>query len=216
MSLAERLAEFPFFQDFAMEEIEQLSTFMEEKEYETDQMIIDEANPTVSMFFLLKGRVKVFKAINKASNFLTILEKPDIFGEVAFTDQQARSASASACEAVKVAELSHEHFDIIARQHPQLGIKFLQRLVRELSRKFRAIDAGVDVKSTDQTISDLIVSGETVKINTTDGIEYICKIKYADKSQLLPMLKLDMKGKTILVPFGQVKTISLADQFGKF
>lgn len=216
MSINERLESFPFFEDFTRDELSQLATFMEDKEFKNGEIIIDEVHSSTSMFFILKGRVKIFRMLTKASNFITILEPTDLFGDVSFVDQQTRSASASACEDVRLAEFSLEHFDVISRQQPQLGIKFLMRLAREITRKFRAVDSGVDVKSSDQTINDLIVSGQEIRISTTSGVDYHCKITYADKSQALPMLKIDVKGQMILVPFNQVKTITLPNKYGKF
>jgi CRP-like cAMP-binding protein len=216
MSFEERMRDFPLLANMTREETAQIASFLVDRELAADEIIIDEKHPSTSLFFILKGRVKIFRILTGTSSFLTILEENDMFGEVAFVDQQARSASAVTCEPTKLAELSLDHFEIISKQNPVLGIHFMQVLSRELSRKFRAVNEGLDLKSADQAINELIATGQQVKISTDSGTDYFCSIKYADKSASFPMLKIDLKGQIILLPFGQIRSITLANRFGKF
>ena len=203
------------FSEFTSEELDLLTTFMEEATYNDGQPIFGEQSPTTAVYFILSGRVTIYRAIVGASNFITILEKNDIFGEIAFVDQQYRSASANALDATTVAMFEYSHFDVIQNQSPLLGLKLLKAIIREITRKFRAVNSNIDLKSSEQTINDLIVGRQKVRI-TTDSAEYICIIMYADKSGANPLVKIDLNGQTILIPFSQIRTISLPNKYGKF
>jgi CRP-like cAMP-binding protein len=216
MSISEKLRYFEFFEDFTNEELEQLTMFMDESNHEKEDIIINENKEATTVFFILKGRVKIFKMLSGASNFLTILEKNDIFGEVSFVDKKLRTASAVAIEDTHTASMNLEHFNVISKQNPQLGIKFIKSLMKELTRKFRAVNDGLDIKSSDYTIHELIESGQKIKVSTTFETEYIGKILYADKSQAIPMLKIDSNDQVILIPFNQVKAIILPSKYGHF
>ena len=215
MSIAEKLRDNPLFSEFTGDDLELLSTFMEEVDYPEGDPIFSEQSPTNSVYFILSGRVTIYRALVGASNFITILEKNDIFGEIAFVDQQYRSASANALDATTVAKFEYSHFDIIQNQSPALGIKLLKAIIREITRKFRAVNSNIDLKSSEQTINDLIVGRQKVRI-TTESAEYICVIMYADKSGVNPLVKIDLNGQTILIPFSQIRTISLPNKYGKF
>ena len=78
------------------------------------------------MYFILNGRVNIYRAIVGTSNFITILEKNDVFGEIAFVDQQYRSASVNALDATTVAKFEYSHFDVIQSQSQVIGIKLLR------------------------------------------------------------------------------------------
>lgn len=215
MSLSEKLRENPLFQEFDSDELELLTTFMEEVSFVEGEQIFNEQSPTTAVYFILNGRVTIYRAIVGASNFITILEKNDVFGEIAFVDQQYRSASASALDATTVARFEFGHFDVIQSQSPVMGIKFLKAIIREITRKFRAVNSNIDLKSSEQTINDLIIGRQKVKIST-DSAEYLCVIMYADKSGPNPLVKIDLSGQTILIPFSQIRTISLPNKYGKF
>ena len=215
MSLAEKLAENPSFAVFSPQELETLCTFMEEVKYKENDVIFDEHAPTNAVYFVLQGRVNIFKQLHGMTNFLTILERNDVFGEVAFVDQQARSASAKALDDCCLAKFVYEHFDVIQRQAPQVGMKFILQLMKELSRKFRAVNAGLDLKSLEHTINDLILSKQQVKVSTMDN-EYYCNILYFDRGHSSPFMKIDLKAQVMLLPMNQFKSITLQNGFGKF
>ncbi|OGK11624.1 MAG: hypothetical protein A2W80_12450 [Candidatus Riflebacteria bacterium GWC2_50_8] len=215
MSVAEKLRENPLFNEFSNDELELLATFTEEVEFKESEIIFSEQSPTSAVYFLLNGRVTIYRALVGTSNFITILEKNDVFGEIAFVDQQYRSASANALDACTVARFEYSHFDVIQNQSPILGIKLLKAIIKEITRKFRAVNSNIDLKSSEQTINDLIISRQKVKIST-DTTEYICAIMYADKSGTNPFVKIDFNSQVILIPFNQIRTISLPNKYGKF
>jgi len=215
MNLAQKLAENPVFSVFSSEELQVLSTFMEEATYGENEVIFDEQSPTKAVYIVLSGRINIFKQLHGMTNFLTILDRNDVFGEVAFVDQQARSASARALDDCTLAKFAYEHFDVIQRQAPQVGMKFILQLMKELSRKFRALNAGLDLKSLEHTVNELILSKQQVKVSTVDA-EYYCNILYFDRGHTSPFMKIDVKGQVVLLPMGQIKSITLQNKFGKF
>lgn len=215
MSVYEKFRENSFFNEFSDDELRILADFTEEQTFSEGEVIFNEQSPTTAVYFILHGRISIYRSLMGHANFLTILEKNDIFGEVSFADQQARSASANALDESVVAKFGYEHFDIIQSQSPVIGMKLLKAIMKEITQKFRAVNSGIDLKSSEQTISELISSKQKVKI-TTENAEYICAIMYADKTGANPFVKIDLSGQTILIPFSQIRSIALPNRFGKF
>jgi len=215
MSLQTKLRDIHYFTEFSDGELKILCDLMEEVVFKADEVVFNEKSPTTAVYFILSGRINIFKMLFGSANFLTILEQGDLFGEVAFSDQKDRSASASAMDDTVMAKFAYEHFDVIQKQNPEIGMKLLRVLMKELTRKFRAVNSGLDVKSSEQTIVDLITTKQQVKISTQET-DYFCSIMYADKSGPSPFVKIDLKGQVILLPFMQVKSITLPNKFGKF
>lgn len=215
MSTTRDLREIPFFSEFPPDEAKTLAGMMDEIEFTDGAMIVQENAASIGLFFVVTGRINIFKSDRGSHHSLTILEKNDLFGEVSFIDEKIPSASAQAVGPVKVLKMTTQAFKTLTQQNPSLGIKLLSQMIRELSRRFRAISEGIDVKSSDQTIAEIVATGRQVKIstNTTD---YICKILYSDNKATNPMLRLDLKGQQILLPFSQIRLISLPGIDGKF
>lgn len=215
MSIAERLRENPMFSSWNLDDIRALADLMEEAHFPEGQIIFDEKSPTNAVYIILSGRVNIYRMLHGTTNFLSILETHDIFGEVAFVDQKARSASALALDECRMAKFAYEHFEIVRKQNPALGMKFLQLLMVELAHKFRALTTGLDLKSTDHTVNELILSKQLVKITTTET-EFYCVIQHMDRVSANPFLKIDVKGQVILLPLFNVRSITLPNKFGKF
>ena len=96
MSVYEKFRENPFFNEFSDDELRILADFTEEQSFGEGEVIFDEKSPTTAVYFILHGRISIYRSLMGHTNFLTILERNDIFGEVSFADHQARSASALA------------------------------------------------------------------------------------------------------------------------
>jgi CRP-like cAMP-binding protein len=75
----------------------QLAGVLEEKDYADGQAVFAEGDPGDSMFFLVKGCIRIEKraqATSAVHKTLAVLEAGDYFGEMALLDQKPRSASA--------------------------------------------------------------------------------------------------------------------------
>jgi CRP-like cAMP-binding protein len=77
--------------------------------YDTDDLIIKEGNYGVSIYYILSGKVEVYTQTNNSITTLTILEKGEIFGEMAFLygSKLPRTASVRAIEPT-VLEAHHQ------------------------------------------------------------------------------------------------------------
>ncbi|MFZ2959551.1 MAG: cyclic nucleotide-binding domain-containing protein [Candidatus Ozemobacteraceae bacterium] len=215
MALHELLHECSTFSEFSMDDLKILATFMEEVNIKHSELIFDEQSPSNAVYIILSGRVSIYKMFHGMANFLTILEKNDIFGEVAFVDNKTRSASAKTLDDCRLAKFGYSHFDIIRKQAPEIGMKFTLVLMKELSRKFRAINSGIDLKSLEHTLNEIIISRQEVKLNTPE-VEYYCHITYFDRGVSNPFMKIDVKGQIFLIPFSQIRSIVLPNSYGKF
>lgn len=216
METHEKIKDFPLFKSFGVENIGKLRGLLEEARFNSDDVILNETAPSSSLYVVLSGRVSIFKKDKASLSLLTILEAGDIFGEVSFIDSMSRSASAVAMGPTEVAMLPFENFQLLKNSNPVFAVDFLVQLMKELTRKFRAISGGVDIKSPDYTLTEIIAANQEIKVVTASDSEYVGVIKFAERTGTAPLLKIDVKGQTILIPFHQVKAIVLPNRYGKF
>ncbi len=125
-----------------------LAAALEEKEYGEGQAVFAEGDPGDSMYFIVKGCIRVEKraqATGVTHKTLAVLEAGDYFGEMALLDQQPRSASAVAMGGARILRLSKAAFDEMQAQGGVAGMSVLFPMIRTSSERIRRLSAQVVV-----------------------------------------------------------------------
>jgi len=125
-----------------------LATALEEKEYADSQTVFSEGDPGDSMYFILKGCIRIEKraqATTAVHKVLAVLEPGDYFGEMALLDQKPRSASAVAAGDATIFRLSKAAFDQMQGQNSVAGMSVLFAMIRTSSERIRRLSAQVVV-----------------------------------------------------------------------
>jgi CRP-like cAMP-binding protein len=130
------------------EEIAVLVNYMHRQEFREGEIIVREGESGNSIFFLIKGRAKVFVDLDEAQepnrkNRISTLFRGTIFGEMSFLDNKPRSASVEAEEDCACFFLTNERIRVMNRSHPDIAYKILMDLGRVLSERIRIKNAMV-------------------------------------------------------------------------
>ena len=121
---------------------------LEEKDYADGQAVFAEGDPGDSMYFIVKGCVRIEKRAQAASavhKTLAVLEAGDYFGEMALLDQKPRSASAVAAGGARILRLSKAAFDEMQGKGSVAGMSVLFAMIRTSSERIRRLSAQVVV-----------------------------------------------------------------------
>jgi CRP-like cAMP-binding protein len=125
-----------------------LASVLEEKEYNDGQTLFCEGDTGDSMYFIVKGRIRIEKRAQATSahhKILAVLENGDYFGEMALLDQKPRSASAVAAGGARILRLSKSAFDQIQRDSSAAGMRVLFAMIRTSSERIRRLSTHVVV-----------------------------------------------------------------------
>jgi CRP/FNR family transcriptional regulator, cyclic AMP receptor protein len=125
-----------------------LAAALEEKEYADGQTVFAEGDPGDSMYFILKGCIRVEKralAGSAVQKTIAVLEAGDYFGEMALFDQKPRSAAAVASEGTRLLRLSKAAFDQMQARGGVAGMSVLFGMIRTSSERIRRLSAQVVV-----------------------------------------------------------------------
>lgn len=93
LKLIEDLKKIPVFEPFSQDELQMLLNMSKLRIYQTGETIIEEGNIDRWVYFLVKGKVKIFK---KGEVVTMLHRRGDVFGEMRFIDNAPRSAAAIA------------------------------------------------------------------------------------------------------------------------
>lgn len=104
--------------------------------YEKGQRIFAENNLPQGIFFLQKGKVKVFKTNDTGKELiLKIACEGDFFGYIALLENSVYRHNAEALEDCEVIEVPKFEFDQLIHTNPNVSAKFMKLLARDVSQK---------------------------------------------------------------------------------
>lgn len=138
--IASRLDGLKFGSMFVWEEIQVMAGYLLEKNFPAGTVIIQEGRKASSLAFIEEGIVTIQKEdIGAPERHIIDLSRDAVIGEVAFFDNEPRSATVVAKTNVSLLILTREQFDTLRSEHPDLAIKVLFYVGRVLSRRLRQV-----------------------------------------------------------------------------
>jgi len=118
------------------EQIESILPFMQEENFNPDQMLITEGKSNDKIYFLIEGNV----AVTKKDVFLARFGEGEAFGEMEVLDVMPSVASIKALSQVKAMSISNRALRDIYKQDIATFSLILMNLARDLSRRLRKMD----------------------------------------------------------------------------
>lgn len=137
------LAQIPFLNDLPDDQLEILSEVMNKKYFAEKDFVFKEGDCFSSVYFLIKGAVKIFKKVPEQTNHkvLAELRAPQLLGEQALISHGKRSASAYALEPLVVAELTYLDFELLIEKHPRLAVNIVRKIANIISVRLKTLNS---------------------------------------------------------------------------
>lgn len=127
-----------FLPDLGEEGWKQILSFTQRRAFRTDEELLRIGETGRALYIIARGRLEVVvPQPNGRVLKIARLSEGSVFGEQAFLDGQARSATVRALSDGEMHVLSLEAFEILAAHHPELARAMLMDLGRILSLRLR-------------------------------------------------------------------------------
>lgn len=127
-----------FFDDFRLEDIEQLSAYMAAYRAPPGGIIIREGQVDDYMLLLIEGKVEIVKTDKRGQRQAMTTVGPGMtLGEMSMIDGDPRFATCIAIDTTTFAVLTRDNMVRIILERPELGAKLLIKLVTLLSHRLR-------------------------------------------------------------------------------
>jgi CRP-like cAMP-binding protein len=129
-------------QGLSAQELRLLAKYSRERRYSTDALIFAEGEPGDCLYIVVDGAVRISRMVpGMGEECLTILERGEVFGELALVDDQPRSADARAHRSTTtVFSISRSLLEEVLSMDPDAAVQFLNLLCRLLCRRLRAMN----------------------------------------------------------------------------
>jgi MFS superfamily sulfate permease-like transporter len=136
-SLELPLDRLPLLSDFTADQIERLRGWLEPVAWPAGHVIFRHGDPGSSLYFVTKGRASVHLRHDDGDIRLVTFAAGAVLGELALLDRGPRSATITVDEDLRGVGLSEASFGVLCREQPDIAIKLLSALGRELSVRIR-------------------------------------------------------------------------------
>jgi CRP-like cAMP-binding protein len=129
-------------QGLSAQELRLLAKYSRERRYSADGLIFAEGEPGDSLYIVVDGAVRISRMVpGMGEECLAILERGEVFGELALVDDQPRSADARAHRSTTtVFSISRSLLEEVLSMDPDAAVQFLNLLCRLLCRRLRAMN----------------------------------------------------------------------------
>ncbi len=119
-----------------------LEACMEARACKAGERIFARGDTGDEIYLIRRGAVRIMLPLaDGRSHHLATFGRGSFFGEMAFLDQQPRSAEAVAFTDCDLYVLSRQRFDALVESHKRLGLGMMEGLARVLSARLRHADA---------------------------------------------------------------------------
>lgn len=132
------IGDLPFFEAFETDEIKRFAQNFSLQNIKEGAVLFKEDDIGDYLFFIIDGVMEiVVKATNKQNEVIATCSSGASIGEMSLLDEYERSATVRAFTDCEILVLTKSKFDSIVAKHPDLGVKVLKGLAKNISKRLR-------------------------------------------------------------------------------
>jgi CRP-like cAMP-binding protein len=129
-------------QGLSAQELRLLAKYSQEQHFPPNAMVFAEGEQGDSLYIVVDGSIRISRMVpGMGEECLSILDRGEVFGEMALIDEQPRSADARAhIHGSTVFSISRSLLEEVLSMDPDAAVQFLNLLCRLLCRRLRAMN----------------------------------------------------------------------------
>lgn len=132
------LREMLFFEEFTEEELVFFSRHVSLRYFPEKTTLFKKGDIGDYLFFIVEGAVDIkIEPADTKSIIIASFERGACVGEMSIVDDYPRSATVLVTQPSELLLLTRNRFELICKEEPQVGIKFLRGLSKNLSIRLR-------------------------------------------------------------------------------
>ncbi len=161
------LENFNLFENLDSKSMMELDKLIIDTETKTNEPVYFESEPSQTIYFLKKGRVKITKYLPDGSEkIIAIINPGEVFGEMAFLDESERHDYAVTVDPSRICAINKNDLAKFIEKNPALNLKMTKVIGLKL-KKFSERIEDLIFKDADQRVTSFILryaekNGKTV------------------------------------------------------
>jgi CRP-like cAMP-binding protein len=184
------LAHVPVFEELAPDDLERVASVAVPRSFEPGQVVFREGDDSDTCYVVCEGHARAIRTHSDGRTItLATFGAGEVFGELAMFDDEKRSATVEAIDAVDAIAILGPDMRRVMREHPEISAKLVTTLGRRLraanerlaSQSFQTVQSRVA-----QVISQLVVqeNAEAGAGGGETGADVVLTVTQAEVAQL--------------------------------
>ncbi|NKB56399.1 MAG: cyclic nucleotide-binding domain-containing protein [Alphaproteobacteria bacterium] len=129
--------EITFLADLSEAEWARILKVVETRQFRAGENLIQSGDQDDAFYLLTSGEVDVLIGSEEDERIITTIAEGSVFGEIAFFDQEARTATIRARSRGSAVRITRENFETLAAWEPGIARRMLVELGRILAMRLR-------------------------------------------------------------------------------
>jgi len=151
------LENFNLFEGLKSESMEELNRISSMQNISKNQPIYFPSEPSNSIYFLKKGRVKLSRMSPEGKEMIIgLVNRGEVFGELAYLDEAERKDFATTMDEVLVCAINKEDFKQFVERNPELNLRLTKLMGLKLKKYSERIEELVFKDAEQRVISFLL------------------------------------------------------------
>lgn len=143
--------------------------------YKKRQRIFSEGNHPVRLYYVQKGKIKIFKINDEAKELIIrIVNEGEFFGYTAMFENSVYKENADALEDSEIATIPRTEFEELLHSHPDVSRKFIKLLACDVTEKEEQL-LHIAYNSLRRKVADALLSVHKSYHTSPDGDIYLSR-----------------------------------------
>jgi CRP/FNR family transcriptional regulator, cyclic AMP receptor protein len=182
------LAHVPVFAELAPDDLQRVASVAVPRSFEPGQVVFREGDDSDTCYVVCEGHARAIRTHSDGRTItLATFGTGEVFGELAMFDDEKRSATVEAIDAVEAIAILGPDMRRVLREHPEISAKLVTTLGRRLraanerlaSQSFQTVQSRVA-----QVVSQLVVQELAEAGQGAEAAEIVLKVTQAEVAQL--------------------------------
>jgi CRP-like cAMP-binding protein len=178
--------------------------------YPKDNLLFAEGESGQSLYIIQNGSVKITKIVNDQEIVLAVLNKSDIFGEMAMLDDKPRAATAEIYEECTLLAVNQANFSKLISDQPDMVVKLTSMMSERIWLLYKQLDNTFIENPLGRLYDALIIQLEKNRVDLNSKDSYQCTFGY---NELLGMAGIvEIRGDGLYNNFVSAKKVSIVNE----
>ena len=173
------------FSGLGSETLETIRQMSRSLQYPKGEVIFQEGEPAFGLYIICKGKVKLAKhSLRGKKQILKLLGPGEVLGEKTLFDREVYTAYAETLEETTLHFIEREPFIAFLRGHPEVALKFIEKLARELKAfQDKLMEASYE-GSLERLARLLLLMGKQYGVQTEKGLDIGMELSRQELAEL--------------------------------
>ena len=162
--------------------------------YPKDCLLFAEGESGHNLYIIQKGSVKITKIVNNQEVVLAVLNKGDIFGEMAMLEDKPRAATAEIYEDTTLLAVNRANFTNLINDQPDMVVRMTTLMSERIWLLYRQLANTLIENPVGRIYDALLIQLEKDRLDLSSNMPYLCNFGFKELAGMAGISEMESNG----------------------